>query len=142
MDEMARPVPADDDALQAAAQPDESSLEPTQAEIDAWVVAERARREAWLKGPTEEERDAYASRLRQRRVAEAFDAGESRIDAGMRQGLHYGREGQLAVEGAMAILYRWSRRTLTELVKAGRDWESETTLPSRRRRVPFDDDPT
>lgn len=142
MDDVAGPGPAEEGALEAVGDADESALEPTQAEIDAWVAAERARREAWLKGPTEEERRAYASRLRQRRLAEAFDEGQSRLDAGMRQGLHYGREGQLAVEGAMALLYRWSRATFTELVKAGRDWEAETTLPSRRRRVPFDDDPS
>ena len=34
--------------------------EPTQAEIDAWAAEERARRQAWLKGPTAEERAAYA----------------------------------------------------------------------------------
>ena len=45
-------------------QPD--PLEPTQAEIDAWVARERARRQAWLNGPTEEERNAYANQLRHR----------------------------------------------------------------------------
>ena len=114
--------------------------EPTQAEIDAWVAAERARREAWLKGPTPEERAAYATRLRHRRLADTFDEREQRIDEGLRRGLHYGREGQLAVEGAMSLLYRFSRRTFTELVRAGREWEEETALPSRRRRVPLDDE--
>jgi hypothetical protein len=58
----------------------------------------------------------------------------------MRLGLHYGRETQLAAEGAMAVLYRWSRRTFAELVKAGREWEEDTALPRARRRVSMDDD--
>jgi hypothetical protein len=114
--------------------------EPTQAEIDAWVAEERARREAWLNGPTPEERAAYTARLRQRRLADTFDESEQRIDESLRRGLHYGREGQLAMEGAMSLLYRFSRRTFAELVRAGREWEEETALPSRRRRVPLDDE--
>jgi hypothetical protein len=114
--------------------------EPTQAEIDAWAARERQRREAWLNGPSEEERAAYASGLRQRRLAEAFDEGEQRIGDVARQGVRMGREGQLAAEGAMRLLYRWSRRTFAELVEAGREWEEETSLPVRRRRVPLDDE--
>jgi hypothetical protein len=116
------------------------ALEPTQAEIDAWVARERARRQAWLDGPTEEERSAYANRLRHRRLADAFDEGENRIHEGVRTGVKVGREGQLAVEGAMTLFYRWSRRTMAELVRAGREWEEETSLPNRRRRVPLDDE--
>ena len=114
--------------------------EPTQAEIDAWVAEERARREAWLKGPSAEERAAYAKRLRHRRLADTFDEGEQRLDEGVRRGLRAGREGQLAVEGAISLLYRFSRRTYAELVKAGREWEEETAMPGRRRRVRLDDD--
>jgi hypothetical protein len=120
---------------------DESGvLEPTQAEIDEWVAREKQRRQAWLDGPSADERAAYASRLRQRRLAEAFDEGEHRIEESVRLGLHYGRDAQLAAEGAMTLFYRWSRRTLAELVKAGREWEEETALPNRRRRVPLDDE--
>lgn len=121
--------------------PDESSsLEPTQAEIDAWVARERKRRQAWLNGPSDDEREAYAQQLRRRRVADAFDEGETRISEGVRTGVRYGRETQLAAEGAMTLFYRWSRRTMTELVRAGREWEEETSLPNRRRRVPQDDE--
>ncbi len=115
-------------------------LEPTQAEIDAWAARERKRREAWLKGPDEDERSEYARRLRQRRLADAFDEGESRIEDGVRMGVHYGRETQLAAEGALNLFYRWSRRTFGELVRAGREWEEETSLPNRRRRVSLDDE--
>jgi hypothetical protein len=115
-------------------------LEPTQAEIDDWAAREKQRREAWLKGPTDDERAAYARRLRQRRLAEAFDEGEHRIEESVRMGLHYGRDAQLAAEGAATVLYRWSRRTMAELIRAGREWEEETALPNRRRRVPLDDE--
>jgi len=115
-------------------------IEPTQAEIDEWVAREKERRQAWLDGPTETERLEYAKRLRQRRLAEAFDEGEAKIAESVRLGMHYGRETQLAAEGAMALFYRFSRRTMTELIRAGRDWEQETAIPNRRRRVPLEDD--
>ena len=115
-------------------------LEPTQAEIDAWVAKERERRQAWLNGPTPEEREAYALRLRQRRLADTFDEGEAMLTDSVRRGMRLGREGQLAAEGAVALLYRYSRRTLAELVRAGREWEEETSLPIRRRRVSMDDE--
>jgi hypothetical protein len=117
-----------------------AGLEPTQAEIDAWVAKERERRQAWLNGPTPEERDAYALRLRQRRLADTFDEGEAMLTDSVRRGMRLGREGQLAAEGAVALLYRYSRRTLAELVRAGREWEEETSLPIRRRRVSMDDE--
>jgi hypothetical protein len=116
------------------------NAEPTQAEIDEWAARERQRREAWVKGPTAEEREDYAKRVRQRRLAEAFDEGEARIAESVRLGMRAGRETQLAAEGAMALLYRFSRRTFHELVEAGREWEEETTLPTRGRRVKLDDE--
>lgn len=125
---------------QAAAGDASLDVEPTQAEIDAWVERERARRQAWLNGPSDDERAIYARRLRQRRLAEAFDDGEARLTDSVRRGMRYGREGQLAAEGAAALLYRLSRRTLAEFIRAGREWEEETAMPTRRRRVTLDDD--
>ena len=116
-----------------------AELEPTQAEIDAWVAKERERRQAWLNGPTPEEREAYALHLRQRRLADTFDEGEAMLTDRVRTRYALGREAQLAAEGALALLYRFSRRTYAELVRAGREWEEETSLPRRRRRVSMDD---
>ncbi len=116
-----------------------AELEPTQAEIDAWVAKERERRQAWLNGPTPEEREAYALHLRQRRLADTFDEGEAMLTDSVRRGMRLGREGQLAAEGAVALMYRYSRRTFAELVRAGREWEEDTSLPRRRRRVSMDD---
>ena len=129
-------VQASEDAVTDKA----AGLEPTQAEIDAWVAKERERRQAWLNGPTPEERYAYALRLRQRRLADTFDEGEAMLTDSVKRGMRLGREGQLAAEGALALLYRYSRRTYAELVRAGREWEEETSLPTRRRRVSMDDE--
>ena len=123
-----------------AARIEQTDVEPTQAEIDGWAARERQRREAWLKGPTAEEREAYALRLRQRRLADTFDEGEAMLTESVRRGMRLGREGQLAAEGAVALMYRFSRRTFSELVRAGREWEEETSLPMRRRRVSMDDE--
>ena len=128
------------EATENAMTDETAGLEPTQAEIDAWVAKERERRQAWLNGPSAEEREAYARRLRQRRLAEAFDEGEARIAEGVRMGVRYGREAQLAAEGAMTVFMRWSRRTFEEMVRTGREWEEETSLPNHRRRVPLDDE--
>jgi hypothetical protein len=117
-----------------------NTLEPTQAEIDEWVAREKKRRQEWLNGPSAEEREDYARRVRQRRLADAFDEGETRIAESVRLGVRYGRDTQLAAEGAMTLFYRWSRRTMADLVRAGREWEEETSLPNRRRRVPMDDE--
>jgi hypothetical protein len=129
-------IEASEDAMRDQA----AGLEPTQAEIDAWVAKERERRQAWLNGPSEEEREAYALRLRQRRLADTFDEGEAMLTDTVKRGMRLGREGQLAAEGALALLYRFSRRTYAELVRAGREWEEETSLPRRRRRVSMDDE--
>ena len=123
-----------------AATTPQDDLAPTQAEIDAWAAREKARREAWVRGPTDEEREEYAQHVRQRRLADTFDMGEQRIEDTVRHGLRMGREGQLAAEGAAYLVYRWSRRTFSELVRAGRDWEQDTALPNRRRRISLDDD--
>ncbi len=127
-------------AAGAAGDGGSKETEPTQAEIDAWAARERQRREAWLNGPSEEERAEYAEHLRHRRLASTFDKGEARITDTVRTGVRYGRETQLAAEGAVSLLYRYSRRTFAELVRAGREWEEDTSLPTRRRRVSMDDE--
>lgn len=129
-------APRESDGATAKAEAPEA----TQAEVDEWAAHEKARREAWLQGPTDDERAAYARRLRHRKLAETFDENEHRLEESVRRGLHYGREGQLATEGAVSLIYKWSRRKYAELVRAGREWEEETTMPSPRRRVPVDDE--
>ena len=78
-------------------------LEPTEAELEEWVERERKRREAWLQGPSAEERAAYIRAERDRRAAEAQDQ-EARIAERLRQMRIYPREAQLAAEGAMSLV--------------------------------------
>jgi hypothetical protein len=127
-------------AAEASLPDTDPALEPSPEEIDAWAERERARRQAWLSGPSEDERADYAEHLRQRRLAEAFDEGEAMLQERMRQGLRYSREAQLATEGAISLFFRWSQHAFAELVKAGREWEEETNLPRIPRRVRMNDD--
>jgi hypothetical protein len=133
----AAPSPVTDGASGAPSATEEAiSLDPTEAELEEWADQERRRRAAWLNGPTPEERAIFARQERERRLADLGGTSRDRF----RRGLHYPREAQLAAEGAMSILLRWSRRTMAELVEAGREWEDELSGPRRRSRVPLDDD--
>ncbi len=118
---------------------DPLALEPSAEELDRWATEERARREAWLRGPTEEERAEFVRIERQRRLAEINDDDDLWVER-MRLMRRYPREAQLAAEGAFSLMWKWSRRTMEELVQAGREWEDEFVGPTRRRRIPLDDD--
>jgi hypothetical protein len=128
-------VPMDEGTASGAHDP---SLEPTDAEIDAWAARERERREAWLSGPTPEERAAFARREYRRRTAE-HQGLEQRTAELARLGARYTREGQLATEGAVSLILRWARQARAELIRAGLEWEDEMAR-SRPRRVPPDED--
>jgi hypothetical protein len=51
---------------ESPADPRDEPLGPTPEEIDAWSSREHKRREAWLEGPTEEEKQDWARRYRRR----------------------------------------------------------------------------
>jgi hypothetical protein len=112
------------------------SIEPTEDEIEAWAEQERERRRSWLQGPTEAERSAWVRRERIRRLAGL--GSEARAAELARLGRRYGRETQLVAEGALSLLWSWSRRTFAQLSQAGLDWEEEANRSPRRRRVPLD----
>ena len=118
---------------------DPMALEPTEAELDEWAARERKRREAWLNGPR-----AAAPARRSVRCETCFSAaiegGEEPWTEWGRQIRRYPREVQLAMEGAMSLMVRWSRRSFDELQRAGKEWEQDYGNPIRRRRVPLDDD--
>ena len=113
-------------------------VEPTTDEVEAWATEEARRRQAWLQGPSESEKAAWARRERDRRIAEL--GPEARAAELSRLGRRYGREAQLIAEGAMSLFLTWSRRAITELARAGREWEEEATRPPARRRIPLDDE--
>jgi hypothetical protein len=127
-------------------------LEPSDAEVEAWAATERARREAWLQGPTAEERAAWTQHERERRLTRLKAAQAAQPSDLGRRGAYLVREAQLAAEGAaslvwkelttegaMGALRKWSGWGLDVLVRAGREWEEEFAQPSRRRAVPPED---
>ena len=133
------PMRADD--ASATSQATAPTLDPTPEEIDAWAQRERKRREEWLQGPDDDERVAFARRVRQRRIARLYrDPGEIDAFELAREMARYPREAQLAAEGAMSLLWRWYRHRMADFVEAGREWEEGSAKPARRRRVRLDDD--
>ena len=60
-------------------------LEPTEAELEEWAERERKRREAWLQGPTAEERAAYVRAERDRRARRGCRTEEARTAERLRQ---------------------------------------------------------
>ena len=117
-----------------------TQIDPTDDEIREWAERERKRREAWLQGPSAEERAAFARRERERRAMELAEEPAANEVGRKRSRRRYRRETQLVAEGAMSLIYRWSRQSLAELVRAGREWEDEVAQTSTRRRVPLDDE--
>jgi hypothetical protein len=123
--------------------PDPVLLDPSDAEVEEWAARERQRREAWLRGPAQEERAAWARQERERRLQESASAQQRAAAEAERLRQRYVREGQLAAEGALSLLLAWSRQGLAFLVQKGREWEEEAGRPGppgRRRRVPLDDE--
>ena len=118
------------------------SGEPTESQVDAWAAAERKRREAWLAGPTEEEKAAWARRQEHRGVERPRFAVPRPSGDASRVMQRYMREMQLATEGAFSLLFRMSvSDAFDALVQAGRQWEDEfTTQAPRRPRVALDTD--
>lgn len=123
-------------------QPDTAtSGEPTDTDIESWAQAERKRREAWLNGPSEAEKAAWARREYERRRGERARLAVPRTAAEASRAVQrYMREMQLATEGALSLMFKMSiSDAFDALVEAGRAWEDEfTTQPPRRRRVALD----
>src|SRR5262249_6617314 len=82
---------------------DPVDFEPTSAEIEAWADKERQRRQAWLSGPSEDERAAFVRRERARRAMRS-ETLEMRAAGMARRSRRYGRDSQLAAEGAASLL--------------------------------------
>jgi len=124
-------------------------LEPTAAEIEQWADRERARRQAWVRGPTPEERATWRRQERRRRQGRPEDLGAgAAADGGLRPQPPL-REAQLAAEGAVSLIWGAvaaggpadrlrdrARRGLDALVRAGRAWEAEVDRPRDSRRAP------
>jgi hypothetical protein len=131
-------VDADGTAGPSSDVEDPLHIEPSPEEIEAWVERERERRRAWLDGPDEADQAAWVRRERIRRLAGL--GPEARAVEFARLGRRYGRETQLVAEGAMSLLWTWSRRALSQLARTGLEWEEEVGRSPKRRRVRLDDE--
>jgi hypothetical protein len=127
------------------------SVEPTEAEIEAWAASVRRRRQAWLDGPTEEEKHEWHRRERARRLARLEFEAESQAVLGgperrdpyeerRRLERRYLRDTRLAAEGLGILVATLPFRALATLVAAGQECEDEYLRPARRRWIPFYDD--
>ena len=117
-----------DDSTFGPGQPE--LLDPGEAEVEEWAAHQRQRRQAWLDGPTAEEKAAWARRERERRM---FEREGTLVRGGVRDSWGFlprpVREMQLAAEGALILLLHLSpRRAFDRLVRAGREWEEEFTI--------------
>ena len=113
------------------------SLEPSDAEIEAWAARERHRRAQWLSGPTPEQAALSVIRERARHETALADTHHTRgsdfvAPRAVQRSL---RTAQLAAEGAMSLLFQLSLRDVRDhLTRAGLEWEDEFTLPARTER--------
>jgi hypothetical protein len=113
----------------------------TETAVAVATTDDDARREAWLRGPTEEEKLEWAIQERARRTAERDGQNRTRPSNDARWvAQRYVRGAQLAAEVALSLLFHASARDLFEqLVRAGRNWESEfTSRPTTARRIGMD----
>jgi hypothetical protein len=115
----------------------ESESPPTEEEIKAWAEQERGRRQAWLEGPTEDEKQRWIRReigggewegLPSTPVIETelLEAADRLL-----------READLAAKGSLVALARAPLAVWSYLMRSGRMFEEALYQPPSRRRVRF-----
>lgn len=97
----------------------------SEAEIEDWAAVERRRREAWLSGLTPEQQQAWAAAERRRRDVPPSEAMGLAVLEPARAAQRYMRQAQLITEGAVCLMWKWSRQGLETLIENGREWEEE-----------------
>ena len=106
----------------------------SETDIAAWAEREHKRRQAWLEGPDEEEKQAWADaeRLRRKREyrEELFDMD---LDEGRRMA-------DRLIAGVTNRMVEAPLRKLGDLIREGRDAEDRQKNPLRRRRRVYPDD--
>jgi hypothetical protein len=105
-----------------------------ETEIAAWAERERKRRQAWLEGPNEEEKQAWADAERHRRKREYLD---DLLDIDLDEGR---RMTDRLIAGVTNRMIESPLRALGNLIREGRDAEARQREPLRRRRRVYPDD--
>ncbi|TPQ29165.1 hypothetical protein C2U70_28760 [Bradyrhizobium guangdongense] len=112
------------------------------ADIEKWTERERARRRAWLEGPTDEEKEEWAATERRRRLhrrAHDHDNDDEDFSEGRRVADRWQREVGLALAGIAGRIMDSPYSLLGNLIREGRQLEDDYLPRRRRRRVPSDD---
>jgi hypothetical protein len=113
-----------------------------ETEPEAWAARVRAQRRAWLEGPTEDEKQAWAERERRRRArrAEQEDYDDDGSE-GRRIAERWRRDLELVLAGLVGRIIEPPHALLGNLIREGRRHEDEFYYARRRRkRVLADDD--
>jgi hypothetical protein len=117
-----------------------------ESDVAAWADRERKRRQAWLAGPSEEEKKAWARAKRRRRerddlAASAYDEVEDELGEARHILARLQRNGSPALMMLASMLLEAPYRTLGGLLHELREWEDERYgTPAQRRRVYMDDE--
>jgi hypothetical protein len=108
------------------------SVGPSQDEIEEWSERERRRRQAWLEGPSEYEKERWARGRRSRLRDEDADfrAAYDPHDPLVRR---IRRDQRLALAGLAGLILDWPTRAATTLVREGREYEDIFDDPAYRR---------
>ena len=110
-----------------------------ETDIAAWAEREKKRRQAWLEGPNEEEKQAWADAERQRRKRQYRDdlLDIDLFDIDLDEGRRFADR---MMAGFTNRMVDTPLRKLGDLLREGRNVESRRTEPLRRRRRVHPDD--
>jgi hypothetical protein len=114
-----------------------------ESDVAAWAEREKKRRQAWLEGPNEEEKQIWADAERQRRKRQYredlldIDLFDIDLDEGRRMA---DRMADRMMAGFKDRMVETPLRKLGDLLREGRNSESRSREPLRRRRRVHPDD--
>jgi hypothetical protein len=116
-----------------------------ESDVDAWAERERKRRQAWVDGPSEEEKREWAKAERRRRTRDdledfVYDEAEENADEVRRILVRMQRNASPALVMLANMLFDAPHRTVGGLLHEAREWDEERYGPPGRRRVHLDDD--
>jgi hypothetical protein len=107
--------------------------------IAGWAARERKRRQAWLEGPNEDEKQAWADAERQRRKRQYRDEllDIDLFDIDLDEGRRFADR---MIAGFQNRMVDTPLRKLGDLLREGRSVESRQKEPLRRRRRVYPDE--
>jgi hypothetical protein len=116
---------------------DASAPPPAQAEIDAWAAREKQRRQEWLAGPSEGEKQQWAER-QTRRLVDELTSLPAMLETDFPEAVQrLLRDAELAGKGTVYTLSRAPLMLWSYFIRAGRAFEGESSKQPPRSRVPY-----